>query len=140
MFTFYDDVYKDEEKVWNLCYNEYLGNGGAFSTFYSWIPSYSENIDTQFFSFDRRTSKWLTLLNKCNYNIPENTGVLIDIPVIKNIDDNDSSTYVLIGSEKYPYCNIHYRYIEKAYKTVKNSDGTVYNREEIINDDLIDNI
>jgi hypothetical protein len=24
MFTFYDDIYKDEEKVWNLCYNELL--------------------------------------------------------------------------------------------------------------------
>jgi hypothetical protein len=43
MFTFYDDVYEDEEKVWNLCYNELLEQ---FITFYSWIPSYSENIDT----------------------------------------------------------------------------------------------
>jgi len=43
MFTFYDDVYKDEEKVWNLCYNELLGE---FITFYSWVPSFSENIDT----------------------------------------------------------------------------------------------
>jgi len=54
MFTFYDDVYKDEEKVWNLCYNELLGE---FITFYSWVPSYSENIDTQFFTFNRDTSK-----------------------------------------------------------------------------------
>jgi len=43
IFTFYDDVYKDEEKVWSLCYNELLGE---FVTFYSWVPSYSENIDT----------------------------------------------------------------------------------------------
>ena len=43
MFTFYDDIYKDEEKVWNLCFNELLNQ---FITFYSWIPSYSENIDT----------------------------------------------------------------------------------------------
>lgn len=81
MFTFYDDVYKDEEKVWNLCYNELLG---AFITFYSWVPSYSANIDTKFFTFDRNTSKELTLLSKCNYRIPENSGVLVDTPVCKD--------------------------------------------------------
>lgn len=89
MFTFYDDIYQDEEKVWNLCYNELLGQ---FVTFYSWIPSYSENIDTQFFTFDRNTSKALTLLNKCNYNIEENTGILVDYPVVTISSSNISST------------------------------------------------
>jgi hypothetical protein len=28
IFTFYDDIYKDEEKVWSLCYNELLGDSG----------------------------------------------------------------------------------------------------------------
>lgn len=79
MFTFYDDIYKDEEKVWNLCYNELLGE---FVTFYSWVPSYSTNIDTQFFSFDRNTSKYLSLLVKNNANIEGNTGVLVDTPVL----------------------------------------------------------
>jgi len=79
MFTFYDDVFKDEEKAWNLCYNEILG---AFITFYSWLPSYSANIDTKFFTFDRNTSKQLSLLSKCNYAITENTGVLVDGNVI----------------------------------------------------------
>lgn len=54
MFTFYDDINTIEEKAWNLCYNEILGR---FITFYSWIPSYSENIDNIFFSFGRSTSK-----------------------------------------------------------------------------------
>ena len=123
MFTFYDDVYKDEEKVWNLCYNEILGQ---FITFYSWIPSYSENIDTQFFTFNRNTSKYLSLLNKCNYNIPENTGVLVDIPVLSSW--NSSAT-------------LYYRDVDitgKAYTTVINSDGTSYNREvsvDAINDE-----
>lgn len=78
MFTFYDDVYKDEEKVWNLCFNELLNE---FVTFYSWVPSYSENIDTQFFTFNRNTSKWLSLLAKSNYNIPTNHGIVLDSPV-----------------------------------------------------------
>lgn len=78
MFTFYDDVYKDEEKVWNLCFNELLNE---FVTFYSWVPSYSENIDTQFFTFNRNTSKWLSLLAKSNYNISTNHGIVLDSPV-----------------------------------------------------------
>jgi len=79
MFTFYDDVYMDEEKAWNLCYNELLGE---FITFYSWIPAFSENIDTQFFTFDRNTAKKLALLRTSNYNIPTNYGVLVDCPVL----------------------------------------------------------
>ena len=104
MFTFYDDVYKDEEKVWNLCYNELLDQ---FITYYSWLPSYSENIDTQFFTFDRNTSKLLSLLNKCNYNIPTNTGILADIPVL-----NGNS------------CQLHYIIPERAKVTIVNEDGT----------------
>ena len=106
MFTFYDDVYKDEEKVWNLCYNEILGE---FVTYYSWVPSYSENIDTQYFSFDRNTSKLLSLLNKCNYNISTNTGLLVDIPILNNSNE----------------CNLHYIIPERAsLVTVKNQDNT----------------
>ena len=41
MFTFYDNLYGFEEKVWNICYNELLDK---WITFYSWVPSYSENI------------------------------------------------------------------------------------------------
>ena len=91
MFTFYDDIYKDEEKVWNLCYNELLGE---FITFYSWIPSYSANIDTKFFSFDRNTAKELALLQKCNYSVLENTGVLVDSPVFDTVGDTPTLHYV----------------------------------------------
>ena len=59
MFTFYDDINTLEEKVWNLCYNELQQR---FITFYSWVPSYSENIDNIYFSFDRNTSKEITKL------------------------------------------------------------------------------
>ena len=60
MFTFYDDINTIEEKVWNLCYNEIQGK---FTTFYSWVPSYSANIDNIMFSFDRNTSKTITKLS-----------------------------------------------------------------------------
>lgn len=84
MFTFYDDIYKDEEKVWNLCYNELLGQ---FVTFYSWIPSFSENIDTQFFSFDRNTAKALSLLDTCNYANYNTSGVVLNSPVLSYDED-----------------------------------------------------
>ena len=115
MFTFYDDVFQDEEKVWNLCYNELLG---SFITFYSWVPSYSANIDTKFFTFDRNTSKQLSLLAKCNYSIPENTGVLVDGPVI---DDSNSNLNQL------PLPQLYYITKTKSFNvsyTVMNPDGT----------------
>ena len=59
MFTFYDNLYGVEENVWNLCFNEILGK---WITYYSWVPSYSGNIDNIFFSFDRDTSKAIAKL------------------------------------------------------------------------------
>lgn len=59
MFTFYDCKDGFQENVWNLCYNEY---SGKFITFYSWVPSFSTNIDNIFFSFDRDTSKKIAKL------------------------------------------------------------------------------
>ena len=121
IFTFYDDLYKDEEKVWSLCYNELLDQ---FITFYSWIPSYSENIDTKFFSFDRETAKMLSLLGKCNYSIPENNGVLVDNPVCRMNN----------GEIDLPY--LRYSMPNKSAfitYTVMNSDGT--NSEKTISVD-----
>lgn len=60
MFTFYNSTYGFQEKAWNLCWNEILQQ---FVTFYSWIPSYSANIDNQFYSFNRDTSKAITKLS-----------------------------------------------------------------------------
>lgn len=118
MFTFYNNIYSDEEKAWNLCYNELLGE---FVTFYSWIPSYSENIDTQFFSFDRDTSKILSLLNRCNFNIPENTGVLLDSPVFI-INNNDDKNIEI---------PIKYRQISIGHAK-KTEDGIIYNSGNVI--------
>lgn len=83
MFTFYDNLYGFEEKVWNLCYNENLQR---WVTFYSWLPSYSENIYNQYFSFDRNTSKWITKLGVSKYNNDFSDGVTLDNVVI----DSDS--------------------------------------------------
>ena len=133
MFTFYDDMYYDEEKVWNLCYNELLGE---FTTFYSWIPSYSENIDTQFFSFDRKTSKALSLLDISNYANISNTGVLLNSPILteKEIEENgetvtnyftelyykDPSTKELITNMNFKLIKDHWGYYKFFKISVEN--------------------
>ena len=115
MFTFYDDIYKDQEKVWNLCFNEMLD---MFVTFYSWVPSYSANIDTQYFSFNRETSKVLTLAGKCNWNIPSNNGILIDSPLIITRTNDLENTNPVIEYDGI----LHYRSINEIL--ILNSDGT----------------
>ena len=79
MFTFYDNLYGFEEKVWNICYNEVLGK---WITFYSWVPSYSENIDNVYFSFDRDTSKWISKLGSSQKGSTSQDGVILSNVVI----------------------------------------------------------
>ena len=134
MFTFYDDIYEDEEKIWNLCYNELLGE---FITFYSWIPSFSENIDTQFFTFNRNTSKWLSLLNKSNYYISSNTGILIENPVaVRTYNESDDIYYNYIET------TLHYRPVNdysKGYYSIENIGESIYKKDiykELITGDI----
>lgn len=79
MFTFYDNLYGFEEKVWNLCWNEIRN---SFVTFYSWVPSYSENIYNQYFSFDRNTSKWITKLGVSKTGNDFSDGITLEDNVI----------------------------------------------------------
>ena len=81
MFTFYDNLYGFEEKVWNLCYNELMQK---WITFYSWVPSYSENIYNQYFSFDRNTSKWISKLGVSHIGNDFSDGVVISNNIIPN--------------------------------------------------------
>ena len=78
MFTFYDNLYGFEECAWNLCFNELLGK---WITFYSWIPSYSANIDNIFFSFDRNTSKMFSKVGVSWYNNPAANGITVLNPI-----------------------------------------------------------
>lgn len=79
MFTFYDNLHGFEEKVWNLCFNEDLQK---WVTFYSWVPSYSENIYNQFFSFDRNTSKWISKLGVSRFGNDFSDGITLENNII----------------------------------------------------------
>lgn len=88
MFTFYDNLYGHEEKVWNICYNELLQK---WITFYSWLPSESSNIQNQFFSFDRETTKHISKLGISNVNSSFADGVCLS----NNIIDEKSEDLVI---------------------------------------------
>lgn len=90
MFTFYDNLYGFEEKVWNLCYNELMQK---WITFYSWVPSYSENIYNQYFSFDRNTSKWISKLGISHQGNDFSDGVVLS----NNVIPNDAKSGYRIG-------------------------------------------
>ena len=112
MFTFYDDINTIEEKVWNLCYNEIQSK---FTTLYSWVPSYSANVDNIMFSFDRNTSKVITKLTSIYPKLAlvqdAYTGSTIDnyvcIGTLKINNDNNSSYSFSLYNDNF---NNNYRY------------------------------
>ena len=89
LFTFYDNTYGFEEKVWNLCWNE-INN--SFVTFYSWVPSYMENINNIPFSFNRDSSKWIAKLGTSHTENSFADGITLSNNIINN--ENINKSYV----------------------------------------------
>jgi hypothetical protein len=81
MFTFYDNTYGFEEKVWNLCWSELLDK---FITFYSWVPAMMEDINNIPFSFDRNVSKWIAKLGVSHADNSFSDGITLTNTVINN--------------------------------------------------------
>ena len=86
LFTFYDNTYGFEEKVWNLCWNELLER---FITFYSWVPSYMENINNIPFSFNRDTSKWIAKLGVSHADNSFADGITLSNVILENVKSKD---------------------------------------------------
>lgn len=101
MFTFYDNLYGFEEKVWNICYNELQQK---WITFYSWVPSYSENIYNQYFSFDRNTSKQIAKLGVSTSNNDFSNGITLDKTIM---EDGNWSAKLSLSNRNLP-TNIEY--------------------------------
>lgn len=107
MFTFYDNSIGFEETAWNLCFNEAQD---AFVTLYSWIPSYSANIDNIFFSYDRNASKWITKLATSNYVASTADGVVVkikrNVPDETNFGAIDINDWEEVGGYKQCYLDL----------------------------------
>lgn len=86
MFTFYDQTFNEEEKVWNLCFNEQLNN---WVTRYSWSPAFSENLNNTLFTFSRGTCKVTSMISK-SINSADGIGnIYIDTPTEVTLSVND---------------------------------------------------
>lgn len=72
--------------IWNIAFSEI---GGNFSTFYSWLPSYSENIDNMFFSFD-----WYNTRHQVLSETLENNRYSVRIPR-SDIHEHDDEHYFI---------------------------------------------
>lgn len=71
MFTFYNDT---EDEEWNICYNERLDK---WSTRYSWIPLYSDNVNNVYYSLDKKRAEVLAHIYD---NINATTGIVVTDP------------------------------------------------------------
>ena len=101
MFTFYDNLEGFEEKVWNLCWNERIQK---WVTFYSWVPSYSENIYNQYFSFNRNTSKWIAKLGVSKANNKFADGIVLSENIFdKSIDSSRRIGELSLANRNIPY-------------------------------------
>ena len=103
MFTFYDNTYGFEEKVWNLCWNETLER---FITFYSWVPSYMENINNIPFSFNRDTSKWIAKLGTSHADNSFSDGITLTSTIMDEPKLSIEIPYITKeGVVKYQKCD-----------------------------------
>ena len=93
MFTFYDQKYGFQDKAWNLCYNEITK---SFITFYSWLPSYSANIDNIFFTFDRSVSKYIAKLGLNDMMSNSKSGLVVSASILP-VNSLGNNTNVLMS-------------------------------------------
>ena len=114
LFTFYDNTYGFEEKVWNLCWNEILEK---FITFYSWVPSYMENINNIPFSFDRNVSKWIAKLGTSHAESSIADGVTLSNVLTNNKTTYNDDKFIAVDdfSFNYTYLNKEGMEITKTY-------------------------
>ena len=148
MFTFYDNTVGFEEKVWNVCFNEILN---TWVTFYSWLPSYSENIDNMYFSFDRNTSKWITKLGMSKAGNSFSEGIVLTENIFKKsifngnrkigdldciVELPDSKTGIRY-IKKFSLQHDNFGYYKKYFEIKNNS---LYVKNGVNYDDLIANI
>ncbi len=130
MFTFYDDLHGFEEKVWNICYNEVMQK---FITFYSWVPSYSANIDNIHFSFNRDTSKWISKLASSSSLSTSADGIVLSNVVIDDWETKDDMKLTKLGlvNRSLPNTQNTGLEIELTYEIVKDNFG-MYKHFKII--------
>ncbi len=139
MFTFYDDLHGVDEVAWNLCWNE---TQNLWTTFYSWIPSFSENIYNQYFSFDRNTSKqianlvandseYIETINLSEHKMTDKSNAIGQLSYDANYEGNDITISYTWEILKDPYGNYKYFAFENSkYDPDSNNNSERYISKE----------
>lgn len=84
IFTFYNE---SKNTNWSICYNERLDK---WITRYSWMPLFSENIDNQFFTLDKKRAEVLSYIY---YNKNINVGLRTKEYQNENFENVDSNIW-----------------------------------------------
>lgn len=114
MFTFYNDT---EDEEWNICYNERLDK---WSTRYSWIPLYSDNVNNIYYSLDKKRAEVLAHIYD---NINATTGIVVTNPnqsLWTDIDANHTMEVTARGYSLFKYFRFN---AGKARSSYIDSDG-----------------
>ena len=120
MFTFYNDT---EDEEWNICYNERLDK---WSTRYSWIPLYSENVNNIYYSLDKKRAQLLSYIYD---NIHASTGIISTSVDNNQWKDTNANHEIEISVNGYSF----YKYFRYQINSVKSSYINNEEIEEIIN-------
>lgn len=109
MFTFYNDT---EDEEWNICYNERIDK---WSTRYSWIPLYSENVNNIYYSLDKKRAEILAYIYD---NINASAGIVSATTESNQWDINNTTTHeVEFKVNAYDF----FKYFHYEIDTVKSS-------------------
>ena len=114
MFTFYNDT---EDEEWNICYNERLDK---WSTRYSWIPLYSDNVNNVYYSLDKKRAEVLAHIYD---NINATTGIVVTAPEKVLWNDIKSDHEIEVTAKGYSLYKWFHFNGGKARSSYIDSDG-----------------
>ena len=115
MFTFYNSKHTFDQHAWNVCWNEILQK---WITFYSWLPSASENIHNIWFTFDHDVEYEIAKLSTSYKNSADADGICLS----KNVLEGNENTVTL---------SIENRNLPKYYETEYSIEHDPFNNYKI---------
>ena len=114
MFTFYNDA---EDEEWNICYNERLDK---WSTRYSWIPLYSENVNNIYYSLDKKRAEILAYIYN---NINATSGIVSATPESNQWKDLTMSHEIQLKVNAYDFFKYFHYEIESIQSSYLDENG-----------------
>ena len=114
MFTFYNDT---ENEEWNICYNERLDK---WSTRYSWIPLYSENVNNIYYSLDKKRAEIIAYIYD---NINASSGIVSLNAGSNQWQDRNTDHSVYLKIKNYNFWKYFHFEIEQIKSSYLDENG-----------------